>query len=209
MRGLLRTRLEDTYQVLDTGDAGLTLGLVMQHKPDAILLDLMMPKLSGYDLCQNLHSLSHTSRVKIFIITGEGGVAAQEYCKTLGATGFFRKPLDFKELRRRLAEELGSQRPERRGQSRVRMRVSLKLRGTDKVGKPFEEVTVTENVSAAGFLCNCAASLAIGAGVEVFLVGAKEWYVGRARVMRKEFDMNWQRYGFHLEEKKGEWVLQA
>jgi hypothetical protein len=31
--------------------------------------------------------------------------------------------------------------------------------------------------------------------------------VGRARVIRKESELNWQRYGLHLEEKKGEWVL--
>jgi len=209
MRGLLRARLEGSYEVFDTGNSDQALGLAMKHKPDAILLDLIMPKLSGFDLCQSLHSLSYTSRIRIFIITGKGGAAAQEYCKNLGATGFFLKPVDFNLLKRRLAEELGTQRPERRSQTRVRMRVSLKLRGTDVAGKAFEEVTVTENVSAEGFLCNCTASLTTGATVEVFLVSGKEWYVGRARVMRKESDTNSQRYGFHLEEKKGEWVVQA
>ena len=209
MRGLMRARLEGSYEVFDTGDPEQALGLAMKHKPDAIFLDLMMPKLSGFELCQSLHSLSYTSRIRIFIITGTGAGAAQEYCKNLGATGFFEKPVDFTLLKHRLAEELGTQRPERRRQSRVRMRVSLKLRGTDAAGKSFEEVIVTENVSAEGFLCNCAASLATGARVEVFMVGGREWYVGRARVMRRESDLTWQRYGFHLEEKKGEWVVQA
>jgi DNA-binding response OmpR family regulator len=209
MRGLLRARLEGSYEVFDTGDPERALGLAMEHKPDALLLDLMMPKLSGFDLCQSLHSLSYTSRIRIFIISGKGGRAAQEYCKNLGATGFFPKPVDFNALKRRLAEELGGQRPERRVETRVRMRVSLKLCGTDVDGKSFEEVTVTENVSAAGFLCNCATSLATGTTVEVFMEGGKEWYVGRARVMRKESDTNWQRYGFHLDKKIGEWVVQA
>jgi DNA-binding response OmpR family regulator len=209
MRGLLRQRLETCYDVIDTGDPERALGLAMEHKPDAVLLDLMMPKLSGFDLCQSLHSLTYTSHIRIFIITGKDGGAAQEYCKTLGATGFFHKPVDFNSLKRRLAEELGAQRPERRKQSRVRMRVSLKLRGTTVAGEPFEEATITENVSAGGFLCNCAAGLAIGSMVEVFFGSEKERYVGRARVVRKEFDTKWQRYGFHLDEKKGEWVLQA
>ena len=89
------------------------------------------------------------------------------------------------------------------------MRVSLKLRGSNAAGKFFEEVTFTENVSVDGFLCDCATPLAIGATIEVFLVGGKQWYVGRARVMRRESDLSCQRYGFHLEEKKGEWVVQA
>jgi DNA-binding response OmpR family regulator len=168
-----------------------------------------MPKFSGFDLCQSLRSLSYTSRIRVFVITGKGGDEAREYCQNLGATGFFSKPVDFSLLKRRLAEELEEQAPERRTQTRVRMRVSLKLTGTDAAGKPFEELTVTENVSASGFLCNCAASLAPGASVEVFLTTGRERYVGRARVMRKESELSFQRYGFHLEERTGEWVLQA
>jgi DNA-binding response OmpR family regulator len=209
MRGLLRARLEGSYEVFDTGDPNQAMGLAMEHKPDAVLLDLMMPQLSGFDLCQSLHSLSYTSRIRIFIITGKGGVATQEYCKNLGATGFFPKPVDFDLLKRRLAQELGTQRPERRSQTRVRMRVRLKLRGIDAVGKAFEEITATENVSAGGFRCSCAASLATGAAIEVFLVGEGEWYVGRARVVRRETELTVQRYSFHLEEKKGEWVVRA
>src|ERR1700730_15727780 len=95
MRGLLRARLTDSYEVFDTGDPDQAMGLAMEHKPDAVLLDLMMRRLSGFDLCQSLHSLSYTSRIKIFIITGKGGVATQQYCKNLGATGFFAKPVDF------------------------------------------------------------------------------------------------------------------
>jgi DNA-binding response OmpR family regulator len=210
MRGLLRARLESTYEVLDTGDPDQALGLALEHKPDAVLLDLIMPKFSGFDLCQSLRSLSYTSRIRVFVITGKGGDEAREYCQNLGATGFFQKPVDFSLLKRRLAEELESQRPERRGETRVRMRVTLKLRGTDAAGKPFEEVSITENVSAGGFLCNCAASLTTGTMVEVYLASGMERYVGLARVMRKESsDMTFQRYGFHLEAKEGEWVLQA
>lgn len=210
MRGLLRARLEGNYEIFDTGDPDQALGLALEHKPDAVLLDLMMPKFSGFDLCQSLRSLSYTERIRIFIITGKGGGEAQEYCKNLGAAGFFQKPVDFSALKRRLAEELEGQRPERRAAMRVRMRVTLKLRGSDAAGAPFEEVTNTENVSATGFLCNCAASLITGAMVEVFLVSGRERYVGRARVVRKESsDISWQRYGFHLEEKESEWVLQA
>jgi DNA-binding response OmpR family regulator len=209
MRGLLRARLEGSYEVFDTGDPNQAMGLAMEHKPDAVLLDLQMPQLSGFDLCQSLHSLSYTSHIRIFIISGKGGVATQQYCKNLGAVGFFPKPIDFSLLTRRLALELGTQRRERRGQTRVRMKVRLRLRGTDAAGKPFEELTATENVSAGGFRCGCTASLATGAIIEVFLVGESQWYVGRARVVRRETNSDLQRYSFHLQEKKGEWVVRA
>jgi DNA-binding response OmpR family regulator len=210
MRSLMRTRLSGTFEVIDTGDPAQALGLALEEKPDAVLLDLMMPKFSGFDLCQSLRSLSYTARIPVFVVTGKGGAEAKEHCKNLGATGYFEKPVDFQKLKERLSQELETQRPERRAHVRVRMRIGLKLRGTDEVGNRFEELTATENVSAGGFLCNCSASLAKGALMEVFLTGGTERYAGRARMVRRESPMSsWQRYGFQLEEKTGEWVLQG
>jgi hypothetical protein len=113
----------------------------------------------AFELCQSLHSLSYTSLIPIFIITGEAGSKYKDRCESLGAKGFFQKPVDFKELQARLALEMQAKRPERRAHVRVRMRVVLKLRGTEANGKQFEETTATENVSAGGFLCPCTVGL--------------------------------------------------
>ena len=51
----------------------MALGLVLEHKPDAVLLDLVMPKVSGFELCQSLRSLSYTARIPVFVITGRPG----------------------------------------------------------------------------------------------------------------------------------------
>jgi DNA-binding response OmpR family regulator len=209
MRGLMRKRLSDTYEVIDTGDPEQALGLALEHKPDAILLDLMMPKFSGFDLCQSFHSLSYTSRIPIIVISGESAAKYKEHCESLGAIAYFEKPVNFPELKRRLAAELQVGRPERRSSVRVRMRILLKLRGTDANGRPFEEMAATENVSAEGFMCNCLLSLVKDAVVDVFLVGATERFVGRARIARKEAPgAPWQRYGFHFQEKTSDWVFQ-
>ncbi len=90
------------------------------------------------------------------------------------------------------------------------MRIPLKLRGTDDAGKAFEELTVTENVSAGGFLSPCKTSLATGSVVEVFLASVAERFAGRALVVRKDTSAApLDRYGFQLQEKTGEWVLQG
>ncbi len=209
MRSLMRIRLANTYEIFDTGDPEQALALALEHKPDAVLLDLMMPKFSGFELCQSLRSLTYTSRIPVFIVTGKGGAEAREHCERLGATGYFEKPVNFQELQRRLKEEFETQRPERRAHVRVRMRIPLTLRGTDAVGNRFEELTSTENVSAGGFLCHCKAGLAKGAVVEVFLASGTERFAGRARVVRKDaHTVPLESYGFQLEEKTGEWVLQ-
>jgi DNA-binding response OmpR family regulator len=209
MRGLMKKRLSDTYEIVDTGDPEQALGLALEHKPDAILLDLMMPKFSGFELCQSFHSLSYTSLTPLFVISGESAAKYKEHCENLGATAYFEKPVNFQELKRRLAEELQTRRTERRSEVRVRMRIVLKLRGTDAHGKQFEESVATENVSASGFLCTCSQSLTKDGVVEVFLTGGSERLVGKARVVRKEAPgAPWQRYGFQFVEKTLEWVLQ-
>jgi DNA-binding response OmpR family regulator len=176
--------LSEGYEVIDTQDPEQALGLALEHKPDAILLDLMMPKFSGFELCQSFRSLSYTSTIPILVITGETGAKYKDHCANLGAVADFEKPLKLNELRSRLTVELQSKRSEQRAHVRVRMRLALRLRGTDASGKAFEEITTSENVSAEGFMCNCMSSLIKDAIVEVILSSGGEHYAGRARVVR-------------------------
>ncbi len=209
MRRLLKLRLSANYEIIETGQPEQAMELALVHKPDAILMDLMMPQFSGFELCQSIHTLSYTARIPIFVVSGESVEKFKEHCQHLGALDFFPKPVDFKRLQGRLSEELNKQRPERRAAVRVRMKVVLKLRGADARGQTFEEMTSTENVSVSGFLCQCTASLTKGMIVEVFLAGKIEKYAGRAIVVRQEApDTPWQKYGFHFQERTSEWVLQ-
>jgi CheY-like chemotaxis protein len=208
MRGLLRTRL-GTYETIETGDPEQALALSLEHKPDAILLDLRMPKFSGFELCRSLHSLSYTSMIPIFVISGEAGGQNKEYCEALGAKGYFQKPLDMVALKAALDTAIQGKQRECRAHVRVRMRVSLKLKGIDMNGKRFEETVFTENVSAGGFLCQCRSLLWEGASVEVFLIGEQERYAGLAQVVRRESPGDsWPRHGFRFKEVTSEWVLQ-
>lgn len=209
MRNLHKMRLNDSYEILETEDPEEALGMALEHKPDAILLDLMMPRLSGFELCHTLHTLSYTSRIPILVITGESAAKYERHCEGLGASAFFEKPVDYKELKRRIAQVLQSHQPERRAHVRVKMRVVLKLRGIDSTGKTFDLPTVTENVSPAGFLAGCTASLNQGDVVEVYVSGDSERFAGRAKAVRCESrGAPWQRYGFQFLETTSEWVLQ-
>src|SRR2546426_1200006 len=169
MRGLIRERLEDAYKIIDTGNPEGALSLALQSKPDCILLDLMMPEFSGFELCQTLASLSFTRLIPIFVITGEPAARYKDSCMNLGAKEYFEKPLNFGQLRSRLAAVLESKQHERRAEVRVRLRALLKLRGTDTSGRKFELLTTTDDVSASGFLCGCHALLERDAIEEVWL----------------------------------------
>jgi DNA-binding response OmpR family regulator len=209
MRRLLRLNLSDAYEVIDTGDPEQGLALAMQNKPSAILLDLRMPRFSGFELCRAFTALTSTQLTPVFIVSGEAGSTTKSLCKELGATAYFEKPIDFDALRSRLTEVLNTKRPERRSEVRVRLRAPLKLVGTDANGKTFAEFTHTENVSLSAFLCGCAAPLNSESIVNVFLLSAGEQFVGSARVIRSEStETPYPRYAFRFVEKLGSWVLQ-
>ena len=210
MRGLIKMRLSGSYEVIDTGNPVRALELALEHKPRAILLDLMMPDCSGFELCQSFHNLSYTSRIPIFVVTGESAEKYRQYMSNLGATDYFEKPIDFAKLKTRLAGELDKRPSERRRHVRVRMRIVLKLKGEDQSGRSFEQLTTTENVSAGGFLCSLQIALSDDRSFQVFLSGSShDCYVGRVRIVRREApDTPWQRYAFEFTERSAEWILQ-
>ena len=208
MRELLREHLQDAYEIIETSDASEAIALALQHKPDCILLDLMLPESSGFELCQILSFLNVTQLIPILVITGQPAEDYKEFCLNFGATDYFQKPVDLTGLRRRVDSAVGRKPPERRSETRVRLSVALKLSGLDVSGKKFEALTATDDVSASGFSTSCMVPLAKDALVEVFMRGAGERYSGRARVARIEWrDTSWQRYGFQFIEKSNQWVL--
>src|SRR6202171_2711218 len=91
---LLRINLADRYEIIDTGNPEQALAMAMQDKPNAILLDLRMPKYSGFELCRTLNSLTSTQLIPLIIVSGEPGATTKTLCKELGAKAFFEKPID-------------------------------------------------------------------------------------------------------------------
>ncbi len=209
VRGMIRTRLQSTYEIIDTGEPEEAFGLALSHKPDAILLDLMMPGYSGFELCQSLHSVSYTSQIPVFIVSGESGSKFKEHCKSLGARAYFEKPVDFAALKQAVNQELRGKQPERRAHLRVPLKVMLKLVRHEQGHNINSESATTENISAGGFLCSCTALLPTDAVLDVYLAGQEDRYIGKAKVVRKETSgAPWQKYGFQFIEKNEDWLLQ-
>lgn len=185
MRAVMREHLSLDYEVIDTGFPETALSMIVEHKPDAILLDLSMPQLSGFELCKKISSLKLTRQIPIFIVSGQDERNGA-FCQNLGASGYFTKPVDFAKLKAKLAWVLDPQKAERRADARLQVRVLLKLKGRKKDGSLFEVRVDTDNMSNGGFLCACASSLEEIATAEVFLCGDGEHRLGRARPVRVE-----------------------
>jgi len=208
VRRLIRLNLMDSYDVVDTGEPEQALALALEHKPDAILLDLRMPRYSGFELLQTFTSLSATQLIPVFVISGEAGSKTKEFCRHLGVVGYFEKPVDFDALRQSLETLLKTRRRERRSEIRVRLRVPLGLTGNDEKGDPFALLTTTENMGRSSFLCSCGVALRADATVGVQYLGQNKESIGRARVVRSEWrETSYPRYAFRFIEKPDHWVL--
>jgi len=208
LRRLMRLELSDSHEIVDSGEPEQGLALALEHMPDAILLDLRMPKYSGYELLQTFTSLNRTQSIPVIVVSGEGGSQTKEHCQQLGAAALFEKPIDFDALRKCLNKFSQARQHIPRTEVRVRLRVQLKLRGTDKHGVEFEESAATENVSLSGFLCSCPAELSPDSVVQVFLTAAGTEYVGKAKIIHADSkSKQLYRYGCRFIEKQGPWVL--
>lgn len=74
------------------------LARVGEAAPDLILLDLMMPKVSGYEVCSALKADPATADIPLLIITARGELAEKEKALGAGADDFLSKPVDRQEL---------------------------------------------------------------------------------------------------------------
>lgn len=83
------------------------MGRIRSMHPDLVLLDVMLPEVSGYEICQDVRMDPGLSDVKILMMTARGSSVERRKGLALGADGFISKPFELKELRaevRRLLE---------------------------------------------------------------------------------------------------------
>ena len=100
IRRILETRLSMIgYQVITACDGEEALELFRQRSPDLVVLDVMMPKLDGYGVCQELRK---DSDVPIVMLTALGDVADRITGLELGADDYVVKPFSPKELEARI-----------------------------------------------------------------------------------------------------------
>jgi CheY-like chemotaxis protein len=208
LRRLMRLELGDTYEVIDSGEPEQGLALALEHKPDAILVDLRMPKYSGFELVQTYTSFSQTQNVPVVIVSGEAGSQTKEQCRKLGAVGYFEKPIDFEALRACLAQLMKKQqRYTPRVDVRVLLGVPLKLKGADDRGNKIEAKTFTESVSLSGFQCTCTAAFAVWSTLDVYLSRDLDVHVGKAQLVRVKARDGIRECMFRFAVKPKDWVL--
>lgn len=97
LRALVRTTFEAVdVDVDEAEDAVAARVLVRARRPDAIVLDLGMPGVTGFELCRELKGDAETSAIPVVLLTGDS--ATEQEAKEAGADAFMRKPFSPLEL---------------------------------------------------------------------------------------------------------------
>lgn len=103
---ILRSILTDTYDVLVAKSGIMALKILETQTPDIILLDIMMPNMNGYELCQLIKQEPKTSHIPIIFITAMTSAEDEEHGFSVGAVDYITKPITPRTTLARVASHL-------------------------------------------------------------------------------------------------------
>ncbi|MGJ8661288.1 MAG: response regulator transcription factor [Bacteroidota bacterium] len=92
------------YEVFVAQDGEEALMLANEHKPNVILLDIMMPKMDGYDVCKTIKDQPDTKHAKIIFLSAKGKEEDIQKGIDLGASAYITKPFSTAEIVQKVKE---------------------------------------------------------------------------------------------------------
>lgn len=105
-RRFLEAMLGKEFEVISAENAVIGIDYARNRSPDLILLDIMLPILSGYDACSLLKKDEKTKRIPIIFLSAKTNVADITQGLSFGADDYIPKPFDYKELLARVQARL-------------------------------------------------------------------------------------------------------
>lgn len=95
------------FEVLVAGDGEEAIDCVLRERPDLVLLDVMMPKRNGYDVCQAIKSDPAIAATKILMLTAKGRDSEIAKGLAIGADDYMTKPFSTRDLVAKVKALLG------------------------------------------------------------------------------------------------------
>jgi two-component system alkaline phosphatase synthesis response regulator PhoP len=97
---------KEGYHVITARDGLEAIEKVQSDLPALILLDLMMPKMNGFDVCRAIKGNPKTSHIPILMLTAKTDPSSRKQGLALGANEYLTKPLNPKEILTKIREHL-------------------------------------------------------------------------------------------------------
>lgn len=97
------------YTVVVAGDGQEALEAIARERPDLVLLDVMMPRKTGFEVCQAVRANDDLQGTRILMLTAKGRDTDVAKGLALGADAYMTKPFSTPELVQKVADMLGAQ----------------------------------------------------------------------------------------------------
>ncbi len=96
------------YRIFCTRDGEEALRIARENKPDIILLDVLLPKMDGHEVCKLVKSDPAISRIKVLILSGMAQNSDSQKAQEAGADAYMTKPFSLTALEEKVKELLRS-----------------------------------------------------------------------------------------------------
>jgi len=97
---------QEGYEVFAVDNGEEALDFLSRNKPDLILLDVMMPRKDGYEVCQAIRANDTMQDVRIIMLTAKGRDVEREKGLALGADDYITKPFSTREVVEKVKKNL-------------------------------------------------------------------------------------------------------
>lgn len=187
-----------SYAILFAQDGELGLDMAIEHVPDIILSDIMMPKLNGLTMCQTLKRDIRTSHIPIILLSAKS--SPEEIAKGLaiGADAYLTKPFSKEELTLRIANALDA-----------RKQLAKYFQSLDLL-PPFWKGKMDEDIYFYGQLAKLIEDKLDSSSLDIEFL-CKELYMSRTQLYRKVraiTDKSVARLIRHIRLKKAKYLLE-
>jgi CheY-like chemotaxis protein len=96
------------YEIVKARDGTQALDRIAVERPDLVLMDLVMPDLSGLDVVRALREREETRGIPVVVVTVRGDAHSRDEAMRIGCQDYLTKPVTAAELRARLERHLGA-----------------------------------------------------------------------------------------------------
>ena len=100
------------YEARVARDGEAALKAIEEHKPDLVLLDVMLPKRDGFDVCERIRANPAWKNIRIVMLTAKGRDSEREKGLALGADAYITKPFSTREAMEQIKRFLDDEEPE-------------------------------------------------------------------------------------------------
>lgn len=135
---LIEMTLQDKYDVLSLESGINSLEAIETFEPDLVILDIMMPKVTGYQIIELLKGKRETAKIPVIFLSAKDTIRDQKYGYKLGALIYLTKPFQPERLLRNVENIFQHTPPERKPKKWTIDEVKTRLRAIQSFGGPPE-----------------------------------------------------------------------